>query len=108
MLRVRGAVGESCDSACKRVLGVHYGCNTEQLEFLNDCGVLAEMFACPEGCGLETGPDLPVYVVEDAPLETRGQCLVTEAGYRNRGALDCKGSFKYTRRACACIPFLFF
>lgn len=96
------ARNETCTKACTNAGLV---CSAPALEALNDCRALSELFehACNE-CAYETGGDLPAFVVHEAPLETKGSCLVTETGFTSDGRLDCDGQHEWTRRACACVP----
>lgn len=98
---LRAPQNESCATAC----AAHgLACSSAGIESLNDCDSLQRLFrnACEE-CAFETGPDLPAFVVPDAPLDTKGACLITETGFSSSGRLDCNGRFAWTQRACACV-----
>lgn len=92
-------LGESCQTHCDST-----ECSSISLEGANSCAALQSHFPCTQ-CAYETGADLPAYVVPKAGgnLSTEGLCLISESGTGQGGALECTGSFPYTRRLCVCL-----
>lgn len=99
---VLGERGASCDETCA---GEGMRCVEAGLEEVNFCDGMASIVdgGCGGRCAFETGEDLPAFVVEEAPLATKGLCLVAETGSGEGGALDCAGRFEWTRRGCGCV-----
>ena len=90
---IRAKQGESCNSACRN-LGLD--CDEMQIEFLNSCEAMENIFDCDNGCGHQVGLELPCYVSAKSEA-TFKQCLIT-----NEGTPNCYASNVNTERACAC------
>lgn len=81
----------SCSDTCGE-------CVPSAIAAWNDCIAMAAQFGCVGGCVFETGVDLPAVVEVEAPLSTRGACVVAEHG----ADIGCEGRHAHTRRVCVC------
>lgn len=88
--------GHSCDITCGTLVG--YRCDEKFLPFANTCKLLKAHFPCEEGCGHETGDEIPCYVAPQTGLITTTMCLVSDI------APKCRAAHPKTRRLCACVP----
>lgn len=88
----KGKRGESCTSACQRQV---LKCDEMQIEFLNSCWTMMELFGC-EQCNHMIGANLSAYVEESSDRNYK-QCLITD-----NGTPTCNGLHAGTLRACPC------
>lgn len=73
-------------------------CYGAGFDFINNCKTLREFFdGCPNGCDLETGHDLPAYVVQKSAHNYQ-TCIVSA------DLLSCTGKNRATTRLCPCRP----
>lgn len=72
-------------------------CAGSELAYLNRCTLLANIFPCQGGCGLETGSEIPTYVSHPGAT-TYGQCLVTHTPENK-----CNAKHYMTNRVCPCV-----
>lgn len=87
--------GESCAGYCQRV---GMSCSARELEFINHCEALREVFPCEDGCGHQVGQEIPCYV-HDGSRDTARQCLVTDDAVPT-----CAAKNPSTTRLCTCVP----
>ncbi len=94
-MAVLGGRNQSCAEVCGEA-----SCVIAATAAWNSCTRIARRFGCPRGCVYETGADLPAIVADDAPISTRGACVVAESA----ASLSCDGRHEHTRRLCVCGP----
>ena len=91
-----GNYGQSCAQVCA---AFQRTCSQGHMRYLNECGILSEVFGC-EMCVANEGEDQPAFVTPEAPFESSpGVCLTKTSGVFSGG---CGGSHPLTARLCAC------
>ena len=92
-----GNYGQSCAQVCA---AFQRTCSQGHMRYLNECGILSEVFGC-EMCVANEGEDQPAFVTPEAPFESSpGVCLTKTSGVFSG---SCGGSHPFTARLCACV-----
>ena len=94
-----GETGQTCTAACA-ASGMQ--CAPDGFPALNHCNVVREHFNCEAGCEADNDPDMPSYVVDNAPkIQRPTMCLVHDGSGE---ATTCEGSHLNSQRLCPCAP----